>query len=517
MPRITYSGIAVLLSALLLLVGCGGATAPLSVESTPTPVLAADGKQIIAEAKVVPIQSAALFFQTTGTVAEIMVHEGDRVDKDAPLARLNARDQELRVEQAKVDLTRARANYAQLVEGATPAEIAIAEAGVAQAEATLHQNEGSVTQQDVAAARSQLDAARAALARLEAGPKSTEVEQTRAARDQAQANLQAQRDSLSAAKATAEAQVQQAADILTQAQARYAQAKNNWDRIQDDNNVDPVNPKSCNQQTGQCQANKLNDAQREAYYSQYVQAEAALHQAETAVQQAVVAAQQARQAEISGIQIAETQVRGAQAALDQLSAGADNDQIAAARAQVAQAQANFDKLVGDQRAGQLEGARAGVQNAQARLNQLTAKSRKTDLDMAQAQVAAAEIALKQAELVLARTTLRAPFVGTVAALNLDIGEIPGAEKPAVVLADMSAWLVETSDLKEVDAVAVHEGDSVTITFDALPGVELAGRVQRVKPLGELYQGDMTYKVVVIPKQYDERLRWNMTATIAIAK
>lgn len=156
-----------------------------------------------------------------------------------------------------------------------------------------------MTKQDVAAARSQLDSARAALARLEAGPKPTEVEQTRAARDQAQANLQAQRDSLSAAKATAEAQVQQAADILTQAQARYAQAKNNWDRIQDEN-VDPVNPKSCNQQTGQCQANKLNDAQREAYYSQYVQAEAALHQAETAVQQAVVAAQQARQAEISG-------------------------------------------------------------------------------------------------------------------------------------------------------------------------------------------------------------------------
>ncbi len=36
-------------------------------------------------------------------------------------------------------------------------------------------------------------------------------------------------------------------------------------------------------------------------------------------------------------------------------------------------------------------------------------------------------------------------------------------------------------------------------------------------LGETYQGDMTNKVVVIPKQSDERLRWNMTATIAISK
>jgi HlyD family secretion protein len=516
MSRIASIRIALLISGMLLLAGCGGGATPSSAVPIPTPAFAVDSKQIIAEARVVPIRSAELVFQTTGTVAEILVQEGQRVDKDAPLARLNAADQELRVEQAKADLTRVRANYAQLVEGATPAEIAIAEAGVAQAEATLHQNEGSVTQQDIAAARSQLDAARARLARLEVGPKSTEVAQTRAARDQAQINLQAQGDSLSAAKTTAEAQVQQAADALTEAQARYAQAKNNWDRVQDEN-VDPINPKSCNQQTGQCQANKLNDAQREAYYSQYVQVEAALHQAETAVQQAVVAAQQAHQAEISGIQIAETQVRDAQATLVQLLAGTDNDQIAAARAQVAQAQANLDKLFGDQRAGQLEGARAGVQNAQAKLNQLTAKSRKTDLDIAQAQVAAAEIALKQAELALARTTLRAPFVGTVAALNLDVGAIPGAEKPAVVLADLSAWQVETSDLKEVDVVAIHEGDSVTITFDGLPGVELAGTVQRIKPLGELYQGDMTYKVVAIPKQYNERLRWNMTATIAISK
>jgi HlyD family secretion protein len=516
MRSIRFIGIALLASSLLLLSGCSGGTVAVSVEPTPTPVLDSKSTQIIAEAKVVPVQSAALTFQTTGTVAEIMVHEGEHVDKDAPLARLNARDQELRVEQAKVDLTRARANYAQLVEGATPEAIAAAEAGVAQAEATLRQNAGSVTNQDVAAARSQLDAARTALARLEAGPKSTAVEQTRAARDQAQANLQAQRDSLSAAKTNAETQVQQAADALTQAQARYAQAKNNWDRIRDEN-VDPLNPKSCNQQTGQCQANRLNDAQRETYYAQYVQAEAAMHQAETSVQQAAVAVEQARHAEISGIQSAEAQVREAQAALDQLVAGADKDQLAAARAVVAQAQANLDKLVGEQRAGQLEGARAGVQNAQARLNQLTAKPRKTDLDMAQAQVTAAEIALQQAELELAHTTLRAPFAGTVAAINVDVGAIPSPEKSALVLADASAWQIETSDLTELNVVAIHEGDPVTITFDALPGVALAGMVLRVKPLGESYQGDMTYTVVVIPKQYDARLRWNMTATIAVAK
>jgi HlyD family secretion protein len=516
MRKLHYCRFAGLLSLLMILSGCGSGATTASVGPTPAPVLDAADARVIAEAKIVPIQSAELVFQTTGTITAIMVNEGQEVAKDAPLARLDSREQELRVEQARADLVRARAAYAQLLEGATPETIAVAQASLAQATASLRQNEGSVTGLDIAAARSQRDAARAALARLEAGPKGTEVEQVRAARDQAQATLQTQRDSLSLAKTNAERQVQQAADALTQAQARYAQAKNNWDRIQDED-VDPIAPETCNQQSGQCSDNTLNDAQREAYYSQYIQAEATMHQAEVAVQQAVAAYDTARQAEVSGIQGAEAQGRQAQATLDQLLAGADRDQIAAARATLAQAQAALDKLLGGQRAGQLDAARAGVQDAQARLNQLLAKPRKTELEIAEAQVTVAEIALKQAEVELARTTLRAPFAGTIAALNIDVGAIPSKEQPAVVLADVSVWQVETSDLTEVNVVDIHEGDLVTITFDALPGVELMGTINRIKPLGELYQGDMTYMVVVIPKQYDARLRWNMTATIAVSK
>jgi HlyD family secretion protein len=516
MRNITSIGVAVLLSALLLLSGCGGGAATGSVEPTLTPVLDSKSTQISAEAKVVPIQSADLVFQTTGTVVEILVQEGQHVDKDAPLARLDARDQELGLEQAKVDLTRWRANYQQLVEGATPEEIAAAQASVAQAKATLRQNQGSVTKQDVAAARSQLDAARAALARLEAGPKRTEVEQTGAVRDQAQATLQAQRDSLSATKTNAELAMRQAADNLTKAQASYATAKANWDYVQE-SGADPTNPKRTDPTSGKEKKNKLNDVQKRQYYATFVQSEAAMQSAEKELTAAQVAYDQARQAEISGIQNAEAQVREVQAELDQLLAGADKDQIAAARAEVAQAQANLDELFGEQRAGQLELARAGVQNAQAKLNQLTAKPRKTDLDMAQAQVTAAEIALEQAELALERTTLRAPFAGTVAAINLDVGEKPSEEKPAVVLAGLSAWQIETSDLTELDVVDIHEGDAVTISFDALLGVALAGTVDRIKPLGETYRGDMTYTVVVIPKQPDARLRWNMTATIAVSK
>ena len=68
-----------------------------------------------------------------------------------------------------------------------------------------------------------------------------------------------------------------------QAQARFSQARDNWQRVQD-TNEDPVNPTTSKDATGKIVRNKLNDAQRQSYYIAYVQAELALHQAAQAVE-----------------------------------------------------------------------------------------------------------------------------------------------------------------------------------------------------------------------------------------
>jgi HlyD family secretion protein len=39
---------------------------------------------------------------------------------------------------------------------------------------------------------------------------------------------------------------------------------------------------------------------------------------------------------------------------------------------------------------------------------------------------------------------------------------------------------------------------------------------QIKPIGVNKQGDITYTVVIAPDQWDERLRWNMTAVATIA-
>ena len=91
----------------------------------------------------------------------------------------------------------------------------------------------------------------------------------------------------------------------------------------------------------------------------------------------------------------------------------------------------------------------------------------------------------------------------------------GPGSPIIRLADLSAWQIETDDLTELNVVRVAEGAPASITFDAIPGLKVAGKVSRIKPLGENKQGDMTYVVIIAPDQVDPRLRWNMTAAVAI--
>jgi HlyD family secretion protein len=54
-----------------------------------------------------------------------------------------------------------------------------------------------------------------------------------------------------------------------------------------------------------------------------------------------------------------------------------------------------------------------------------------------------------------------------------------------------------------------------MTFDAIAGLELTGRVSRIRPIGENKQGDITYVVRVTPDRQDARLRWDMTAAVSI--
>jgi multidrug resistance efflux pump len=198
--------------------------------------------------------------------------------------------------------------------------------------------------------------------------------------------------------------------------------------------------------------------------------------------------------------------------LADLERGASNADLAGARARVDQAQAQADALRAA-RPTDLAAAQAELRRAQAQLALTVNGTRPEVLAAAQADVAAAEAALDQAKAAFAETELRAPFTGIVAELRTTAGEQAAPAAAVALLADLSDWQIETTDLTELNVIQVKEGDSVAITFDALPGETFSGTVARIKAIGQNQKGEISYTAVIQPETIDSRLRWNMTAAI----
>jgi HlyD family secretion protein len=184
------------------------------------------------------------------------------------------------------------------------------------------------------------------------------------------------------------------------------------------------------------------------------------------------------------------------------------DQITSARQQLSLVQTGARKE-------EIDAAAAEVRRARAQLNLLTAGARPETIAAAEADVASAAAAAKQAHVALDESELRSPIAGTVAWVGPKVGEFVAPGAPVARVGDLSTWRIETTDLTELSIVSVHVGSRVKITFDGIPGLELQGTVTQMNAFGENRQGDIVYKVTVALEHQDPRLRWNMTASVAI--
>jgi multidrug efflux pump subunit AcrA (membrane-fusion protein) len=116
----------------------------------------------------------------------------------------------------------------------------------------------------------------------------------------------------------------------------------------------------------------------------------------------------------------------------------------------------------------------------------------------------------------ASETLTAPFTGTIAEIWATEGEAVLAGESVLTIADFDSWLVETTDLTELDVVAVAIGAPVEIEIDSLPGTVLKGTVVEISEVAQLVRGDVTYPVTIQLKDTDDLpLRWGMTVFVSI--
>ncbi len=272
--------------------------------------------------RVEAIRDADLFFSVNGTVAEVLVKEGDQVKQDDMLAILDVRPFDQRIVQAEAALADALARQAALTEPPEAYDVASAQAQVAQAQA--------------------------ALVELRAGPKDQDVQNARSRLDQAYINLQSTRDRLSSAKTSANLQIEQVANQVRDQQAAYSQIY--WDNRELENEL----------ARGGDELPQENKDREEA-------ALRAVTVAEQQLEQAYLTYEQAQQAEVTGIQEAEEAVVQAQAALDKLLLPPDADDLAAAEAALVRAQADLDRLTPHPTASDFARAAAAVNQAQSQV------------------------------------------------------------------------------------------------------------------------------------------------------
>jgi multidrug resistance efflux pump len=165
---------------------------------------------------------------------------------------------------------------------------------------------------------------------------------------------------------------------------------------------------------------------------------------------------------------------------------------------------------------ELARAERAVEQAERDLEDLQEGPKALDVQAVQLDIDAAELALEEALDALEDATLEAPFDGTVAMIDIDVGDVVAPGEPVAVLATLDRLQAKTRDLTELDVVRVAVGRSAEVTVDALPGEKFSGEVSEIALQPGDYRGDVVYMVTVDLREVpDSPLRWGMTALVEI--
>jgi RND family efflux transporter MFP subunit len=147
-----------------------------------------------------------------------------------------------------------------------------------------------------------------------------------------------------------------------------------------------------------------------------------------------------------------------------------------------------------------------LQTTKAGATALTVQSATLDLKKAQEAVASAQKTLSN-------YYVYAPFSGTVASVPVQLYDSASSGTTVATLVTPQKT-VEIS-VNEIDASKIEAGQKATITFDALPDIQVAGTVASVNTIGSASSGVVSYDAVVAFDTDNEQVLPGMSATVDI--
>jgi HlyD family secretion protein len=449
------------------------------------------------------VDESVVSFGIPGRVDSVEVALGDKVKADQQMASLESDALKNQLATAEANLLSARIRLQQIQKGASDADKAAADKAVVAAQVALDtalndqkdllegasDAELAAAEERVKSANSGLLAAQDNLRKLQEGPSDADLAAGEANVASAQANL----TSAKSLQTSAKAGVQSAEAVLQGAGTTYCHTDDHIDHICDDFSIPLSNS----------EISDLNDSIRpgESPGPALAAATSGLVQANSAYSKALTAEKDAGAA----VSAAGAALASAQQTLDALKEEPDAEDVAAAEAAVTAAeqalkaaQLQLDKLREGATESAIAAAQGAVDTARANLAAATAArddlldgASQEDIDLQVQQVRVAEVAVEQARKNLEDATLVARFDGTVAAINISVGDLVTAAIPAITLLNPDALEVELT-LGETDLPTVRVGQQGVIIFDAIPEKAYQLTVTEIGLAPTTQQGVVTY-------------------------
>jgi len=113
-----------------------------------------------------------------------------------------------------------------------------------------------------------------------------------------------------------------------------------------------------------------------------------------------------------------------------------------------------------------------------------------------------------------------PIAGTIIEISIKNGDELGssnnnASEAAMIIGDLNTLKAEIP-VNEVDIAKVKVGQKVTISLDALEGIEFTGEVEKIDSIGTATSGVVNYGVTVKFDKLDERMKPTMSVSAIIS-
>lgn len=164
----------------------------------------------------------------------------------------------------------------------------------------------------------------------------------------------------------------------------------------------------------------------------------------------------------------------------------------------------------------LASASQALTAAQGDLDLATEGSTQEEINRAEAAVKSAYASVLQAQAALAKTSIAAPFSGTITKIDLRVGEFVSPGTPVISMISDANFEIE-SFVPEADIAKVKVGDVGTTTLDAYGDTAPFSVVVTAIDLSETeVEGVATYKTTLQFTATDDRIRSGMTANIDLA-